>query len=129
VRQRDRLLGVAILATALSAVCLWYFAWGMLFMQDLWEATAYVRWLVGGLLSAILAVVAGEALRRSGKADTMRVAAPLAIAAARVMLVIQVIAFLYSNNVGPVRGIAAATVRIIVTYGMARDLPPPPPAS
>lgn len=128
-RQRDRLLGVAVLGIAVSAICLWYFAWGMLFMQDLWEAPAYVRWLVGGLFAALVAVAAGEMLRRTDKEVATRFVGPVAIAGARVMLVIQVVAFLYSNNVGPVRGIAAAAVRIVVTYGMARDLPHPPPAS
>lgn len=125
---RYRLFAVSVLAGVLSVICLWYFSWGMLFKQDLWEAPAYVRWLVGGLLAAVVAVAAGETLRRTDEKSVETFAGTTAVAAARVLLVIQVAVFLYSNNVGPVRWIAAAAVRTVVTYGMARDLPPPPPS-
>ena len=126
--RKDVLLAVAIGGCAVSGACLYYFAWGMFYMQDLWDVSRYVLYLVGGLVAAIAAMVAGETLRRSHKALASGLLGGTAIGLARLLLVIQVGVFLYCNA-GPVRTVAAAIVRRAATYGMARDLPLPTPSA
>ena len=126
-RRNDAWLAGVVAGSAVSGVCLWYFGWGMFYMQDLWDVSGYVGYLVGGLLAALAATIAGEMFRRSDKERSSGFAGGTAIGAARLMLALQVCVFLYCNA-GPARTVANATVRRLATYGMARDLPAPPPA-
>lgn len=126
--RSDLSIVVIVVGCLVSGLCLWYFVWGMLFMQDLWDVSLYVAYLVGGLVAAIAATVASEMLRRSHKEVASGPYGATLVSTARVMLAIQVLAFLYCNA-GPVRTVSTAVVRRLATYGMARDLPPPPPAA
>lgn len=126
-RRSEGLLVAIVAGCGVSGWCLSYFGWGMFNMQDLWDVSRFAAFLVGGLLSALAATVAGEMLRRSHKEVSSGYAGGTVIGAARLMLAIQVCVFLYCNA-GPVRTVANAAVRLLVTYGMARDLPLPPPA-
>ena len=120
-------LELAVLAgVAVSAWNLKSFIEGMMTMQDLWNGSDYVRLLLQGLVAAGAGVAAAEALRRVDKNYKDGLGTTF-VFIARAMLVIQVFALLYCNS-GPVRGIVYTIFRVLATYGMARDLPEPPPS-
>lgn len=126
--RSDVLLAILVVGCAISGLCLYYFGWGMFFMQDLWDVSLYVRYLVGGLAAAIAAFVASELLRRRFKETASGASGSTLLFVARAMLVVQVLVFLYCN-VGLTRTVWVSIIRRAATYGMARDLPPPPPAA
>lgn len=92
--------------------------------QDLWGAWDFVRLLLLGFGAAVVAVAAGEVLRRADKQYEEGLGSTF-VFFARAMLVVQVITLLYCNF-GPVRAIFYTGARVLTTYGMARDLPEPP---